>query len=144
MFKKKIIFFILVFQLSIIELEARDYLIVQSTTSANNSGIIDVIEKSFEEKYEIDLRFVSVGSGQAIKNGKNGDGDLLFVHSKDDEINLPDSSISKKELRDKIMRLAFEKKYLTACRFCNGRDYATTNITAAVQTRSKLDYKFQN
>ena len=45
MFKKKIIFFILVFQLSIIELEARDYLIVQSTTSANNSGIIDVIEK---------------------------------------------------------------------------------------------------
>ena len=87
MFKKKIIFFILVFQLSIIELEARDYLIVQSTTSANNSGIIDVIEKSFEEKYEIDLRFVSVGSGQAIKNGKNGDGDLLFVHSKDDEIN---------------------------------------------------------
>ena len=42
------------------------------------------------------------------------------------------------------MHLAFEKKYLTACKFCNGRDYATDNIPAAIQAKSKLDYEYQN
>ena len=50
----------------------------------------------------------------------------------------------KEELRDQIMHLAFGKKYLTACRFCNGRDYATANIPSAIQAKSKLDYEYQN
>ena len=39
----------------------------------------------FEDKTGIDVRVVAVGTGQAIKNAQNGDGDVLFVHSKADE-----------------------------------------------------------
>ena len=31
------------------------------------------------------MRVVAVGTGQAIKNARNGDGDVLFVHAKPDE-----------------------------------------------------------
>ena len=39
----------------------------------------------YEEKFGIDIRVVAVGTGQAIKNAMNGDGDLLIVHSEEDE-----------------------------------------------------------
>jgi hypothetical protein len=73
----------------------------------------------------------------------NGVNLKAFEANKDDEINLNDN-ISKKELRDRIIYLAFGKKYLTACRFCNGRDYSTANIPSAIQAKVKLDYKFQS
>ena len=86
MLVKKIVCFTLILQLFISETLARDYIIIQSTTSLENSGLLDVIEQVFENKFEIDVRFISVGTGQAIRNAKNGDGDLLMVHSKQDEI----------------------------------------------------------
>jgi tungstate transport system substrate-binding protein len=36
----------------------------------------------FEDKTGIEVRVVAVGTGQAIKNAANGDGDVLFVHAK--------------------------------------------------------------
>ena len=47
----------------------------------------ELIELAFEKEFKIDVRFVSVGTGQAIKNAKNGDADILMVHSKQDEVN---------------------------------------------------------
>ena len=76
----------LILQLFISESLAKDYIIIHSTTSLENSGLLNVIEQVFENKFEIDVRFISVGTGQAIRNAKNGDGDLLMVHSKQDEI----------------------------------------------------------
>jgi len=87
MLVKRFFYFILIFQLFISESLARDYIIIQSTTSLKNSGFLNVIEKEFEKKFQIDIRFVAVGTGQAIVNAKNGDGDILMVHSEDDEIN---------------------------------------------------------
>ena len=83
---KKIVFFILIFQLFISELLARNYIIIQSTTSTENSGLFDVVENMFENKFQIDLRVVTSGTGQAITNAKRGDGDILLVHSIVDEI----------------------------------------------------------
>ena len=83
---KKIIYFILIFQLFVSESLARNYIIIQSTTSTKNSGLLDVLEQEFENKFQIDVRFVSVGTGQAIQNAKNGDADLLITHSKKDEL----------------------------------------------------------
>ena len=39
----------------------------------------------FEEKFGFSVRVVAVGTGQAIRNAKNCDGDLLFVHHKPSE-----------------------------------------------------------
>lgn len=57
-------------------------IIVQSTTSTQNSGLYDHILPIFEEKTGIDVRMVAVGTGQALENGRRGDGDVLLVHAK--------------------------------------------------------------
>jgi len=62
-----------------------DFIIVQSTTSTQNSGLLDHILPKFTEKTDIAVRVVAVGTGQALKNGRNGDGDVVLVHSKPDE-----------------------------------------------------------
>ena len=64
---------------------ASEFIVVQSTTSTADSGFYDYLLPIYEKKTGIDIRVVAVGTGQAIKNAENGDGDLLIVHSKQDE-----------------------------------------------------------
>mgnify|MGYP006275121019 CR=1 FL=1 len=61
---------------------AEDSIIVQSTTSTQNSGLYDHILPMFEEKTGIQVNVVAVGTGQALENGRRGDGDVLLVHAK--------------------------------------------------------------
>lgn len=60
----------------------RSFIIVQSTTSTQNSGLFDAILPAFQTKTGIEVRVVAVGTGQALKNGRNGDGDVLLVHAR--------------------------------------------------------------
>jgi len=64
---------------------AEDSIILQSTTSTANSGLYDHILPLFEEETGIRVNVVAVGTGQAIKNARNGDGDVLLVHAKSAE-----------------------------------------------------------
>ena len=64
---------------------AEPYILMQSTTSTQNSGLFEVLLPQFTEKTGIEVRVVAVGTGQAIRNATNGDGDILFVHAKDAE-----------------------------------------------------------
>jgi tungstate transport system substrate-binding protein len=61
------------------------FIIVQSTTSTENSGLFKHLLPQFTAKTGIEVRVVAVGTGQAIKNAQNGDGDVLFVHDKASE-----------------------------------------------------------
>jgi tungstate transport system substrate-binding protein len=61
------------------------FIILQSTTSTQNSGLFDTILPTFTTATGIEVRVVSVGTGQAIKNAANGDGDVLFVHAREAE-----------------------------------------------------------
>ena len=61
------------------------FIIVQSTTSTQDSGLFEHILPIFTKKTGIDVRVVAVGTGQALKNAENGDGDVVLVHSKPDE-----------------------------------------------------------
>ncbi|MCA1241223.1 extracellular solute-binding protein [Stappia stellulata] len=58
------------------------FIIVQSTTSTQNSGLFDHLLPIFKDKTGIEVRVVAVGTGQAIRNAANGDGDVLFVHAR--------------------------------------------------------------
>lgn len=60
-------------------------IIVQSTTSTANSGLYDYMLPIFEKKTGIKVNVVAVGTGQAIKNAQNCDGDVLLVHAKSAE-----------------------------------------------------------
>lgn len=58
-------------------------LIVQSTTSVRDSGVLDqLITPQFKKRFpQYDLKFVAVGTGQAITNAREGQGDVLIGHS---------------------------------------------------------------
>lgn len=58
------------------------FIIVQSTTSTQNSGLFDHLLPIFTGKTGIEVRVVAVGTGQALKNAQNCDGDVLFVHAR--------------------------------------------------------------
>ena len=73
---KKIIFLFAISNFT----NASEFLVVQSTTSTSDSGLYDFLLPIYEKKTGIDVRVVAVGTGQAIKNAKNGEGDLLIVH----------------------------------------------------------------
>lgn len=60
-------------------------IIVQSTTSTANSGLYDYLLPIFQDKTGIQVNVVAVGTGQAIKNAENCDGDVLLVHAKASE-----------------------------------------------------------
>jgi tungstate transport system substrate-binding protein len=64
---------------------AEQSIIVQSTTSTQNSGLYGYLLPIFTKKTGIQVNVVAVGTGQAVKNAKNGDGDVLLVHAKPDE-----------------------------------------------------------
>ena len=57
-------------------------IIVQSTTSTANSGLYDHLLPIFTDQTGIRVNVVAVGTGQAIKNARNCDGDVLLVHAK--------------------------------------------------------------
>lgn len=61
---------------------AEKSIILQSTTSTANSGLYDHLLPQFTEETGIRVNVVAVGTGQAIKNAQNGDGDVLLVHAK--------------------------------------------------------------
>jgi tungstate transport system substrate-binding protein len=64
---------------------ADNFIIVQSTTSTQNSGLFEHILTLFTKKTGIEVRVVAVGTGQALKNAQKGDGDVVLVHSQPDE-----------------------------------------------------------
>ena len=64
---------------------AGDFIIVQSTTSTQNSSLFEHILPIFTNKTGIEVRVVAVGTGQALENAEKGDGDVVLAHSQPDE-----------------------------------------------------------
>jgi len=56
-------------------------IILATTTSTKDSGLLDAILPAFEEETGITVEVVSVGSGEAMAMGENGEADVLLVHS---------------------------------------------------------------
>ncbi|MBF0519886.1 MAG: substrate-binding domain-containing protein [Nitrospirae bacterium] len=57
-----------------------------TTTSLQNSGLLDYILPLFKKKTGIRVDAVAVGTGAALEIGKRGDADFVFVHAKDLEL----------------------------------------------------------
>jgi tungstate transport system substrate-binding protein len=53
-----------------------------TTTSTQDSGLLDAILPDFEATHNAQVDVVAVGSGQAMEIGQNGDADVLLVHSR--------------------------------------------------------------
>ena len=60
-------------------------IILATTTSTQDSGLLDVLVPLFEKESGYQVKTISVGSGQAMKMGEKGEADVLLVHSPDAE-----------------------------------------------------------
>nr|MDO8109722.1 substrate-binding domain-containing protein [Candidatus Sigynarchaeota archaeon] len=59
---------------------------LSTTTSVNDSHLMDVLIPDFEQRFGVDVLLSPKGSGAAIADGSNGDADLLLVHSRASEL----------------------------------------------------------
>ena len=61
-------------------------LVIATTTSLYDTGLLNYLEPIFEKEYNVDLMITSQGTGKAIELAKNGDADVLLVHSPTQEL----------------------------------------------------------
>ena len=59
--------------------------ILATTTSTQDSGLLDVIIPAFEKKSGYKIKTVAVGTGQALALGEKGEADVLLVHAPEAE-----------------------------------------------------------
>lgn len=59
--------------------------ILATTTSVQDTGLLDVLVDAFHKKSGYTLKAIAVGTGQALQMGRLGEADILWVHSPYDE-----------------------------------------------------------
>ncbi len=57
--------------------------VLTTTTSVNDTGLLDFVLPEFERRSGIEVRVIAVGSGQAIEIARRGDADLVLAHAPD-------------------------------------------------------------
>jgi tungstate transport system substrate-binding protein len=68
-------------------------IILATTTSTQDSGLLDVLVPAFEKQSGYTVKVVAVGSGQALKMGEEGNADVLLVHSPSSEKTFMDKGL---------------------------------------------------
>lgn len=56
-----------------------------TTTSTNNSGLLDILLPAFEKDREYKVKVISVGTGKALRLAREGDVDVVLVHARSAE-----------------------------------------------------------
>jgi tungstate transport system substrate-binding protein len=56
-----------------------------TTTSTDNSGLLDILLPPFEEMFGVRVDVIAVGTGKALALGRNGDVDIVLVHARSAE-----------------------------------------------------------
>ncbi len=64
-----------------LSVSASDSLMMATTTSTDNTGLLDYLAPKFEKETGTNLKWVATGTGKALKMGGNCDVDILFVHA---------------------------------------------------------------
>ena len=88
---------------------------LSTTTSVKDSGLWDVLEPAFEEKYGYDLDIASAGTGKAIAAAKAGNADLILVHSKKQEEAFVEAGFARIVEGFEAERISFLYNYFVLC-----------------------------
>lgn len=67
--------------------------ILATTTSTQDTGLLDVLVPLFEKKTGFVVKTIAVGTGQALAMGEKGEADVLLVHAPDSELPLVEKGI---------------------------------------------------
>lgn len=72
---------LLVFFLTFPSAAAGQHLMMATTTSTDNTGLLDELAVKFKQDKAIELKWTAVGTGKALELGRNCDVDVLMVHA---------------------------------------------------------------
>ena len=86
MINKIKIFLTILFLFTITESVNANKIIVASTTSTYDTGLLNLLNDKFYENFNIRVQVLSLGTGQAIRTAKDGNAEILLVHHKPSEI----------------------------------------------------------
>ncbi len=76
------IFALIFTMIMVVNTQAQDNrLMMATTTSTDNTGLLDYLIPHFEEETGINLKWTATGTGKALKLGQNCDVDVLLVHA---------------------------------------------------------------
>ena len=64
---------------------AEQRLRLATTTSTENSGLLEALHPPFEAQYRMRVQVIAAGTGKALRLGRNGDVDLVMVHAPEAE-----------------------------------------------------------
>jgi tungstate transport system substrate-binding protein len=67
-------------------------IILATTTSTQDSGLLDVLAPRFEKESGIEVKVIAVGTGAALRMAARGDADVVLVHAPDAERPYVDAS----------------------------------------------------
>jgi tungstate transport system substrate-binding protein len=65
---------------------SRRRLFISTTTSLDDTGLLDAIEADYESTHPVDLQITAVGTGIAIQQAESGDADVVLVHAPSTEL----------------------------------------------------------
>ena len=65
--------------------QSRPSIILATTTSTQDSGLLDVLVPRFEKERGIEVKVIAVGTGAALRMAGRGDVDVVLVHAPDAE-----------------------------------------------------------
>ena len=88
---------------------------LSTTTSVNDSGLLGELLPAFEEEYGYTVEVQSAGTGKAIAAAKNGNADLIFVHSKSQEEAFIEEGFARVVNGFEAERLSFIYNYFVLC-----------------------------
>jgi len=74
--------FLFLITTSIVNADGKSFITLSSTTSTDNSGLLDYLIPKFKNKTGVDVRVIAVGTGRALLLGERGDADIVLVHHK--------------------------------------------------------------
>jgi tungstate transport system substrate-binding protein len=74
---------------------ANPNIILATTTSTQDSGLLDVLVPMFQEQTGYVVQTIAVGTGEALKMGEEGNADVLLVHAPASEVTLMDAGFGK-------------------------------------------------
>ena len=88
---------------------------LSTTTSVKDSGLWGILEPAFEDKYGYELDIASAGTGKAIQAAKDGNADLILVHSKKQEDAFVEAGFGRVVEGFEAERISFLYNYFVLC-----------------------------
>ncbi|WNF37507.1 substrate-binding domain-containing protein [Bacillaceae bacterium IKA-2] len=141
------------------ETDKKSELILATTTSTQDSGLLDVLIPIFEEKHNIHVKAIAVGTGQALAMGERGEVDALLTHAPvaEEKLVAEKAVINRKRvmyndfiivgptedlaaIKGETAEVAFQKIHSTGASFVSrGDDSGTHKIEQSLWDRVKLN-----